>query len=285
MTFSSQPTNQQNYDQYGDPVFYGQSQFDGQQPRPTRRRKARWGWILGILLLVIIALMVIAEFIARGIVGQIAADQIETALPEGVEANVEASPTGWCVLCELIGGELSGLEISGDNVEFGGAAGDIDLFAESITLQDPSSVGAAEGSLRIGEDELNTLLDEVTADYGFEVDSLDLRDGSFGYQTSVNVFGAEVAIDIEASVRIQSGGRIQILAEELALQAGNQSADIPVDAERFTLQLCVAEHLPEIVEITSVEVVDDALEIGFRSTQGFELVEESFQTLGSCPGA
>lgn len=264
---------------------YGQPAYelpDHPERGRARKRGVRWGWLLGSLAGLFLILLIAAEFIARLIVGAVAASEIEESMPEGVEATVSASTTGWCVLCELVSGELSGLDVEGENVEFGGARGSIDLHANSVTLTDPISVGAAEGTVRIGEASLNRILADTTAQYGFEMQGIDLNDGSFGFSSTIDVLGAEIRVEIEASVRIQSGGRIQIIAENLAVQSGSVGTDIPVDPDRFTLEFCVAEYLPEMLEITAVRVVDDGLEVGYRTTSELEITEEAFQTRGSC---
>ncbi len=251
-------------------------------PRPKQKGGVRWGWVVGTLVVLFLILVVVAEILARIIVGQVAAKEIEGAMPESIKAEVEASTTGWCVLCELASGELSGLELDGKNIEFGGARGSIDLVVESITLTDPIAIGAAEGTIRIGEASLNKLIAASAEESGFKLQGIDLKDGVFGYSSTLDVFGAEVVVRIDASVRMQSGGRIQVNAETLSLKSESLGTDIPVDAERFSLEFCVAEHLPEMLEITSVEVVDDGLIVGYRSTEPFQLTEDAFQTRGSC---
>lgn len=253
--------------------------------RPQRKGGVRWGWIVATLVVLLLILVVVAEILARIVVGQVAAKEIEGAMPEGIKAEVDASTTGWCVLCELAAGELSGLELDGKNIEFGAARGSIDLFAESITLTDPIAVGAAEGTVEIGEASLNKLIAASAEESGFKLQGIDLKDGVFGYSSRIDVFGTEVLVRIDASVRIQSGGRIQINAETLSLQSGSFGTDIPVDAERFSLEFCVAEHLPEMLEITSVEVVEDGLKVGYRSTEPFAVTEDAFQSRGSCTSA
>lgn len=283
-----QPPSNFDGDQGEDFPDFGQPAYElpgyGEQVRP-RKQGVRWGWVIGILAFLLLVLVIAAELIARMVVGGVVASQVEESMPDGLEAQVEASTTGWCVLCELAVGELSGLRVDGQNVEFGEARGDIDIDVESITLSDPVVIGAVEGTVRISEGSLNRILAETTAAYGFEMRGIDLNDGSFGYSTTVDVFGAEVVVDIEASVRIQSGGRIQILAEHLSIKTGGVGTEIPVDPERFTLEFCVAEHLPEMLKITAVEVVDDGLEIGYRSTESFAITDDVFQSRGSCSPA
>lgn len=247
----------------------------------ARRRRIRGlGWWIALVAIIVVPLS--AEFAARGVVGHVAASETEKALPEGVAAEVSASTTGWCVLCELIGGELSGLRLESDSLTFGGATGAVALEARQVDLEQPIAVGALDGTLTIDEAQLNTLLQEVAAESGLSIDDVRLQDGRLGYATSFSAFGAEVRVDVSASVRVQSGGRLQILAEDLSLSAGSVGADIPVDPERFSLQICAAQYLPEMLQITSVSVVEDRLEIGYRADRAFTLAAESFQTLGAC---
>ncbi|MDJ1369889.1 LmeA family phospholipid-binding protein [Gulosibacter molinativorax] len=267
---------------------FGQPAYElpgyGEQDR-ARPNGVRWGRLLVWLAVLLVVLAIAAELLTRILVGRIAASQIEESMPDGVVAEVSASATGWCVLCEVIGGELSGLDIEGSNVYFGAAKGSIDIAAESVTLTDPVEIGSAEGTVRIGEESLNRLLADATAEYGITMHAIDLQDGSFGYSTAVSVFGVDVTLDVVANARLQSGGRIQIFAESISVHSGASGADIPVDPEQFTLEFCVAEHLPESLEITSVEVVEDGLEVGYRTTEPMTITDKVFDTRGSCSAA
>ena len=59
---------------------------------------------LVIVLAVVAALLVVTELVVRQVVGNVAATEIERALPSAVSAEVTATTTGSCVLCEVVVG-------------------------------------------------------------------------------------------------------------------------------------------------------------------------------------
>ncbi len=69
-------------------------------PRRGRRRIVA----LVIVLAVVAALLVVTELVVRQVVGNVAATEIERALPSAVSAEVTATTTGSCVLCEVVVG-------------------------------------------------------------------------------------------------------------------------------------------------------------------------------------
>jgi hypothetical protein len=75
------------------------------------RRRARWPWALAIVVVVLAALVVGGEFVARALVAQQVRSQVITALklPADQQLDVEV---GGIVLPQLIAGRLDELHLS-----------------------------------------------------------------------------------------------------------------------------------------------------------------------------
>jgi hypothetical protein len=88
----------------------------------VRRRRARWPWVLLIVVAVIAALLVAAELVARaalpGIVRSLVVEELK--LPADQQLDVEASGV---LLPQLISGTLDELQLSSKQVTIGGITG------------------------------------------------------------------------------------------------------------------------------------------------------------------
>ena len=223
-----------------------------------------------------------AEFIARAVVGGIAADEIARALPPEVRAEVVAAPTGGCVVCELLGGGLSGLDVRGDSVAVGGLTGSVDAHASGVRLGDPVRIDALEGTVGVGADELSALVVAAANEQGVPLREVRFGDGEIDYRAEIDLFGLEFGADITSRLELRSGGRLQVQATAIQVDAGDVGGGFQLDPANFSLQFCLAEHLPANLEITSVRVYPDGLEAGVRTTGAFTTTEDAFAQLGSC---
>lgn len=245
-----------------------------------RRRGRRLVWLGAILVLVI--LVVAAELLARSLTGEVAERELAERLPAGSGIELDVRPTGRCVLCEIVGRQFSGLDVEGRRVRLGGATGELTMHAADVALRDPITIGSSRGTLRVNEEELNALVDDAAAGAGFTVDDFDLRQDRLAYRASTEIAGVPVALDVTASLALRGDGRVRFAAEELTLVSGPVQAGIPLDLSRFSLEVCVARMLPEVLEIDSITLQEDTMAIGFRSTRAFRADAASFRTPGDC---
>lgn len=246
------------------------------------RRRSRRGTIAAIVVVAVVVVLVLIEVVARILVGRITAQQVEQNLPYGLSADVSATATGACVTCELIGGTLSGIHVTSDDVTFGDVTGAAAVDARGVKLGEPVTVGNLSGSIGIDEDELNALLQEVAAQAGIEIHSIELRDDGIAYATELEIFGQTVGLSVTANLEPRSGGRLRVVAEQVSITSGAGSAQVDLDADRFSFEMCLAEHLPAQVQLTSVEPSAQHVDLFFRSTSAIALDETAFTELGSC---
>lgn len=246
------------------------------------RRRTRPGIIAAIIVIAVVVLLVVVEIVARVLVGRITAQEVEQQLPDGLSADVSAAATGTCITCELLGGSLSGIHVTSDDVTFGDVTGAASVDTHDVKLGSPITVGSLNGSIGIDEDELNALLQEVAAQSGIEIHSIELRDDGISYGTEVEVFGETVGLSVVANLEPRSGGRLRVVAEEVSITSGLGSAQVELDADRFSFEMCLAEHLPAEVQLTSVQPSAQHVDISFRSTSAIPLDDTAFAELGSC---
>lgn len=247
-------------------------------PRRGRRRIVA----LVIVLAVVAALLVAAELVVRQVVGNVAATEIERALPSAVSAEVTATTTGSCVLCEVVVGSISGLEVRGEQVTVGELTGTVDALAEQLTIREPITIGALNGTVHLGAEELDRMLREVATNAGIPYTGLEFVDGGIAYTAEITAFGVTTSARITANLEIRSGGRVQIVATGMELGGAGVNYDNVLDPSRFSLEFCAAEYLPEVFQLAGIELNPDGVNIGVRTTGPVTADEATFAVLGSC---
>ena len=190
------------------------------------RRRTRPGIIAAIIVIAVVVLLVVVEIVARVLVGRITAQEVEQQLPDGLSADVSAAATGTCVTCELLGGSLSGIHVTSDDVTFGDVTGAASVDAHDVKLGSPITVGSLDGSIGIDEDELNALLQEVAAQSGIEIHSIELRDDGISYGTEVEVFGETVGLSNPAAVVVCASWPRR--SRSLRASARRRSSSMPI---------------------------------------------------------
>lgn len=246
--------------------------------RKSRRTSTVW-IVAAVVVLVLLASF---EIIARIAVSNIAKDQVEESLPEVVDAQVHAAPTGWCVACEILGGKLSGLDIETESLSVNGVSGHIKLHADGVQFGDSSGADAVHGTLNISETELNHLLAQVAEQSGLDINDVNVSDRGVSYSTQFDAFGKTLDLDITASMQSRGNGEMQIVGESVAIGSGSAAKQLDLDASRFTFQFCLAEYLPKELEVTSVVTQDGELAIDFRSRGPVAFDGTAFSEMGRC---
>ena len=123
-------------------------------PRAPRRR--RWPWVLLIVVVVLAALAVAGEFLARallpGVVRGIVIQQLD--LPSDQQLDVDAEGI---LLPQLISGRLDALHLSTQSVTIEGITGAADVTARGVPLRG-GDLGGASGTISIDESQFTQLL-------------------------------------------------------------------------------------------------------------------------------
>lgn len=246
------------------------------------RRPRRRLLITAIIIAVVLALLVTAEFVTRAVVSRIAADEVAKALPQGVSARIHATSGGACVLCEVSTRRLSNLKLSTEDLTVGEISGVVFADLSDIRLGDPVEVGALAGTIRMSSKEVNEVLATAAERTGLDIRTVEFGKDELRYRTTIDMFGRQVDLLVAAKVRIRAGGYVRIEATELRLEAGGVGSGFDTEAQLVSFDACIAEFIPDTLELTDVEVTERGLSVGVRSKRPFDAAEESFTTLGKC---
>ncbi|TFB17727.1 DUF2993 domain-containing protein [Microbacterium sp. 3H14] len=252
-----------------------------QSPEGATQRR-RWPWVLLVVVIVLAALVVAAEFVARavlpGIVRSIVVEQLD--LPADQQLDVE---TQGLVLPQLIGGNLESLRLSTDSVTLEGITGAAEVTATDVPLRG-GELGGASGTIRIDQGQFTSLL----AGTDLPIESVELEAPNATVSGSITVFGASVPLSLTVTPGVVDGD-----LELTPVAASIGGLDIDLDQVGSTLgslgqevtkpqRVCIADQLPAGLTLTGLEIVDGAAVIDV-DVDGAIVTDTSLQDKGVCP--
>lgn len=250
-------------------------------PRATRRRR-RWPWVLAIVFVVLIALVIAAEFIARavlpGVVRSIVIEQLD--LPGDQQLDVQADGI---LLPQLVAGRLDTLRLSTESVTLEGLTGAVDVTAQGVPLRGGDLSGAT-GTIRVDESQFTTLL----ADTDLPVDTVVFDAPNVTASGSVSVLGAAIPISLTVEPGVADGdleltpvgltvGGLEIDAAEVGSSLGALGATLAQ-----TQRLCIADQLPAGLTLTGLDIEGSVAVIDV-DVDGAITTDASLQEPGVCP--
>lgn len=220
----------------------------------TTKRRARWPWVLLVVVLVLAALVVAGELIARaaipGITRDIVIEQLD--LPADQQIDVEASGI---LLPQLIGGRLDELHLSTDSVTIGGITGSADVTATGVPLRGGELTDAA-GTVRIDQEQFTHLVDAAE----LPIDEIRFAGSDVTAAGSFAVFGVPVPISVTVTPTADAG---ELVLTPVGAQVGGVTLDAAEIAERFgraaawitePQRICIADQLPAGLTMTGLKI-------------------------------
>lgn len=248
----------------------------------TPHKRRRWPWVLLITVVVLAALVVAAEFIARavlpGIMRSVVVEQLD--LPDDQQLDVEIEGI---LLPQLIGGTLDSLHFSTDSVTLEGISGAAEVTATGVPLRG-GDLGGAAGTIRIGQAEFTSLLTGID----LPIESVEFKAPNATVSGSFTVFGATVPLSLTVAP-----GAVDGALELTPVAASVGGFDINLDQVGSMLgslgqgltqpqRVCIADQLPAGLTLTGVEIVDGTAVIEI-DVDGAIVSDPSLQDRGVCP--
>jgi hypothetical protein len=255
-------------------------------PAPKRRRT---GLIVGLVLLglvVVLAIVaVIAESLARQQASALIADQVRQALALEPEHPVDVVIEGPPVLWQAAGGELEAVQIEVERVAFGELVGDLSLRATGTPLDSQQPTETLSAVYRVAEVDIAALAGFFS---GIVVTDVQLDDREVRFETGFEIFGVSFAIGIGVTPTVENGqlafSPTSIVINDQVIDAADLQSQFGglVDPLLATQRVCVAQYLPQALELTAVQVGDDQLLVVFTA-EDVALGGQEFATRGTCP--
>jgi len=220
----------------------------------TATRRARWPWVLLILLVVLAALAVAAELVARAVlpavVRGIVIDQLD--LPADQQMDVEASGI---LLPQLIGGRLDELHLASQRVTIGGVTGSADVTATDVPVQG-GALGGAHGTVAIDAAEFERLI--ARAD--LPIDEVEFSEPDVTVGGTVDILGAAVPVGLTVTPGADAG---ELLLTPVSASLAGSVLDLQQLAGRLggigdrlaeTQRICIADRLPAGITLTGLRI-------------------------------
>ena len=244
---------------------------------PSRKRR-RWPVVLVVLVLVLAALVVVAEFVLRGVVDRIIADQVEQSLPEGATGEVTAHAEG-IVLPQLLAGTLDRVDITSDRLTVDGVPLAADVTARDVPVDGKGDVHDVDGHVTLAATSVKDL-----AKYSPLFERLRLVDDGVELSGSTAVLGYDISYAATGDVVAQQDGRGVTITPQ-SVRITNSALGLRVDSipgvTGVPVQVCTAQFLPEQLRVRSVDVT--SAEATVRVTaDSLPLTEQGLRTVGAC---
>lgn len=256
----------------------------GPDARP--RRRGALAWIIAVV--VVIALAVVAWFVAEHITRSILTDTVrqqvitQLALPEDQPIDVGFDEP---VLPQVIGGRLDRLDIASEDVPLGDVVADVSVRARGVPIRaDGGDITDAEATVVFGEDQLQTLLAQVDGvpDAGLTLDPPDVE-----VEVELSIFALSVPLGLDL---IPSAADGDIVLTPRAVRLGG--AELTADAvrERFgaaadgvlrDYPICIRDRLPAGLTLREVRVEQAAL-VAEVDVAGAIISDPVLQAPGTC---
>lgn len=247
---------------------------------PKRARK-RWPWILLAVVVVLAALVVVGELVARAVVpGMVRATVIEElglSSDQQLDVDVEG-----ILLPQLIGGTLDTVHLASDSVSLEGVTGAVDVTATGVPVGGGDLAGAS-GTIRIDEAEFTSLIAETE----LPVDSVAFEAPNATLSGSFSVFGADVPLSLTFTPGAVDG---ELELTPVAVTVGGIDIDLDDAGSVFgslgegltqPQQVCIADQLPAGVTLAGLEIVDGAAVIDI-DVDGAIATDPTLQAKGVC---
>ncbi len=247
---------------------------------PRRRNRAARVWItLVVILGVLVALVVIADIVVRNIAEQRVAEQLEQNLPEGVEGDVHVKLGGFSVIAQYLAGSMEQVELSAPELTVNGVPISVHVEAQDVPPGLDAPVGRATATIEASEAAVNSLI-EVPGVQGDVV----LGDGAVAYSDTVRFLGLPIEYTVTARPTA-AGDTVLLEPTGVEVGAGGGAIDVSGLVDRLMgddpIPVCVAEYLPEGVEVQQITVEPGSATVTLGAT-GISLDEQSLATRGSC---
>ncbi|WP_167140334.1 DUF2993 domain-containing protein [Diaminobutyricimonas sp. TR449] len=242
---------------------------------PRRRRGRVIGWVLGLALLIVV-LLVVADIGGRAFAENRAEQELQSRLPSG-SSPAEVSIGGFSFLQQLIAGQFDRVDVSVAELVIAETSVGADLTGFGVPLDQSQPVSELTGQFTIDEAALNTALQAR----GF-TGPVTLGEQQATYTTDVELFGQTVDLLVTLVPELE-GDVVRLVPTSIeSPDAGTSVAlDQFLDPERLAIPFCVAEVLPEGVQVTGIEISGGVVRLDAEASD-FPLNAAALSTTGTC---
>jgi hypothetical protein len=249
---------------------------------PSRKRRRPWVPIVVVIgvIVVLVGAFLIADTIVRGVAEDRVAAQSEESLPDGVDADVAVSIGGASVIAQYLTGTFEHVDLRAPGASVDGIPLDVRVSADAVPLDPKQTIGRVVATIRIDADGAAALAKTAGLP-----GTLTLGDDEVGYAGEATVLGFTIPYDFSVAPTT-TAERVNLMPTSVNVDTGFLGViDLRALVTGFLQgdppSICVAQYLPEGVDLDRLAVTPEAATATLTSTT-LRLDEASLQTLGSC---
>ncbi len=253
-------------------------------PARSRRRGMIAVFVLVGIVVVLGVAVVIAETVARAQAQSLIAEQVRQALRLEVQHPVDVAIAGPPVLWQAASGRFEQITVEVPELAFGELRGDLTLIAEGTPLDTAQTTDSVQAVFRVAEADVAALAGFLA---GAVATDVRLDDREIRFETGFDIFGVPFTIGIGLTPTVEAG---QLAFTPSSVVLGDERLDAAqlqqqfggiVDSLLTSQRFCVAQYLPQALELTAVQVGDEQLIVVFQGAD-VALGGTEFSTLGAC---
>lgn len=253
-------------------------------PRPRRRGLIAVLVVVGIVVVLGVA-AVIAETVARGQAHALIADQVRQALRLEAQHPVDVAIAGPPVLWQAASGRFERITVEVPQLAVGELRGDLTLIAEDTPLDTAQPTDTVQAVFRVAEADVAALAGFFA---GAVASDVRLDDREIRFETGFDIFGVPFTLGVGLTPTVEEG---QLAFTPSSIVLGDERLDAAQLQQQFggivdplltSQRVCVAQYLPQALELTAVQVGDEQLVVVFQGAD-VALGGTEFSTLGVCP--
>lgn len=256
-----------------------------EEEEPPRRRRRAWPWLvtLAIVLALLAGAAVGAEWLARGMVQGAIRTLVVSQLDLG-GSDVDVELGDGLVIPQVLSGRLNEVTVSSDDVEVGPVSGDARVTITDMPIRADAAAGPGTATVRVDEEQLQSLL--ATTE-GFPADAVGIAAPEVSVSTDLSVLGIPMPVSVDLQPGAADGqltltptrfiaAGAEVSPEELRSRLGGLA-----DPFTRTWNICIAQHLPAALTLTSVTAEESDVVATF-DIDGAVVVDSALRQKGSC---
>ena len=250
--------------------------------RPARRR-GRALIVLGVILVLVAALAVVAELVARQMVPNMIRSTVVERLQLPADHPVDVEVDG-ILIPQLIVGTLAEVRIASEDVTVGAFSGDITARGEGVPIRADGPAAGGTAEVRMSTEQLRSLLSTID---GFPAETIQLEAPNVTASTDVALLGATIPLSLVLEPTAAEGDLVLTPVEGTVAQATvtadqlRQQFGTLLDPILQDRSVCIASSLPAALTLQSIEVVGDEVVAGFDIDGGI-VNDPALQANGTC---
>jgi hypothetical protein len=214
--------------------------------------------LLILLVLLVLGVIYAGDAIARPIAQELVAQRMASALgvePGDLRVSFAAAP----LPLQLLDGRVDSVDVVAKDVDLGPITADATVHAERVPLDESTPTGALRVTVSIDQAHLDRVAKAFGGGY---VQSVAVKAPDVVATGSVTVFGIPIPLGVSLMPGAVDGKlaftptAVQAAGRTLTIDQLRQSPQLRAVADTLAQQqtICIADHLPRAVTVTSVKV-------------------------------